>query len=97
MGKNRIVIIICYLMIVTGYFAGDWYLQQNGMEYLLKIKLVTGIFSMVFTSVADRIVSLESVSEETGRALVRTVSYLCDRHGTGECLCCIYPGGTAGI
>lgn len=44
MGKNRIVIIICYLMIVTGYFAGDWYLQQNGMEYLLKIKLVTGIF-----------------------------------------------------
>ena len=44
MGKNRIAIVICYLLIVTGYFAGDWYLQQNGMEYLLKIKLVTGIF-----------------------------------------------------
>ena len=85
MGKNRIVIIICYLMIVTGYFAGDWYLK-TGDRY----------FSLVFTSVADWIVSLESVSEETGRALVRTVSYLCDRHGTGECLCCIYPGGTAG-
>ena len=44
MGKNRIAIVICYLLIVTGYFAGDWYLKQNGMEYLLKIKLVTGIF-----------------------------------------------------
>ena len=44
MRKNTFAIVICYLLIVAGYFAGDWYLQQNGMEYLLKIKLLAGVF-----------------------------------------------------